>query len=359
MSIDTKNNFHNNSTKSVKIFDKLWNNLRSNNKDYIYGKDLILLINKILDLSQSDSAHFQLPQFIKIDQVELINKFSNENDMIEIYKFTLNDILKNLINMTILEFISNCNIPESNVVNLLNNLDIPTKDNAWHKNEKENFYNDVTNKKNLENDDLTFKQKYELLKNEYEYYRLNQEKLKQAWQKKDDNADNNNHNNNNLSDMINSKFLIAQFDKQLNEQTELINNLKLQIELRNASLKNGKKSISDNVTDEKIKGNEDIRESRTDYYIDNFFKIIKFLLQCVLLTSSIFFLYYMYQELINQDNLTNDNPINLNPKWWERSSFLNKLKYSIEDAYNDYRIANMLNDPTNENDSYNKIFGLE
>lgn len=384
MSIENSNPNNNPNTTSVKIFDKLWNNLRYNGKEYIYGKDLIILINNILDLAQIDVLQFKLPKFIKIEQIELINKFSNENDMIEIYKFTLNDILKNLINLTILEFINKCNVPELNALKFLNSSDNNMVNNQNSDQEKSNnktkkrlqqipdiiinsddrkidIETNAVNKNNKKRDE-NYKEKYKMLKSEYEYYRKNQEKIKSLKEIE------NNDQNNDMNNLINSKFLMDQFDKQLNEQTELINNLKLQIELRNELLKIDKKSgnnISDNNdntienTNEKLNGK--FKNSFFETYTKQFFKLINNLIIFIIIMIFLTILYNICQKLINQDifDTPNDKFTNIQLKWWEKNSVLNKLKYSIEDFYNEYKISNMLNDPDKENDTYNKIFGLE
>lgn len=326
-------------------FGKIWYKLITNPKDeYIVGSQLIHFVEEMKHLGKDgDMDH----SYISQDMLVSVSNFSHANPDVKIYKFAIDDYLRNLLGFTFhqyLEMIEGKDEVNDKERNVGNNGDLPViiaKEDINHDKE--------TNKDSGEDG---YKRLYELLQKEYLYYKTIHP---------DDSRDSSLG-----KDSINFDLLASEIKNHIKEQREIMLNISHNVENRQRydNVNSTSKTNINNNTPKDTKTNTD-KGTNWRVTVYNFAQIIFIGLVAVMFSYilSSFIIPSKTQEF-DDDTMDGMNIMFESDPWWTRYNKLNQFIWKVHDWYTDIfstKHNNNMESSTAEpdiKDAYDEIFGL-
>lgn len=333
-------------TPGDQLFQEIWLELDTTKRGFIYGKDLPLLVKKLIVDSKI---------IIDEDNLKLLDTFANEQAFTKIYKVVIDDTLKKLIGLTSLDLIGASKVKENKP---------PTKANEDNKSWTKKPQNDdeistlrrklkekdqiIINKDNelinLQEDITLYKEKYDHLVNEFAYFK----KTMNSSKSNSNEIINDNDNDNNKNFDVRNQFFIEEFRRQINEQSKIINKLKEQIQTNPEIINHGKRSHYDRDT---------ILGGKIPIFISKKFTWYLLIISIFGLISSIYLKFIMRDEpaIANIDSNTDESS-----SWFHNNPMVNSIHWLVQE--NEYNTDNSNELDTVEVmhnqdiDAYNRIF---
>ncbi|CCK70870.1 Mps2p KNAG_0F02030 [Huiozyma naganishii CBS 8797] len=307
------------------VLNYLWGEVDPLNKGFIYGRDFPEFIRELHRLLP--------PQHLSTTyDTALIGNFGKEHNTEKIYKVILDDYLEGLIGTSFSEFVKKNQISLPNRKENLpeNGSNIPegaelkppllVPEHLGHQKEPE--------KNSIPQTEL-YKLKYEQLKSEYEFYK--KRTAEDTWKRQ--------------GASLNDEYILHEFRKQVNEQSDIILKLKSQLD-RREPVKLQDPQESDNR-------NEPSGE-RYQRGVQKLRTYIKYIALPLLLWAIIHF------AILPSDQDDIDMAPYQLENWWEKIPLLNGLVSYFSDILNDYAEPSV--SPSHmsaENiEAYNEIFGI-
>ncbi|KAG0670456.1 monopolar spindle [Maudiozyma exigua] len=331
-------------TTKDQLFQGIWLEIDTTRRGFIYGKDLPLLVKKLTTNGKV---------VIDGDNLKLLDTFANEQAFTKIYKVVIDDTLKKLIGLNSLDLIGDMNLKDKNKTKSNVLLETESKGNTRGnddeisilKQEIEQKNQIISNKDNelisLHENVNFYKEKYENLVDEFEYFK----KIISA-NKNSSNDPIKNDDNDRKFDVRN-QFFIEEFRRQINEQSKIINKLKEQIQSNPEIIIHEKKMQHDR---------DSILGGKVPIFISKKFTWFLFIISIFGLISSMYLKFIIKNELVMSNIESNTDR---SSSWFYNNPIANGIYWLVqEDEYNTNNFNKLDSTEEMDNrdiDAYNKF----
>ena len=330
-------------TARDQLFQEIWLEIDTTKRGFIYGKDLPLLVKKLVTNSKI---------VVDEDNLKLLDAFANEQAFTKIYKVVIDDTLKKLIGLTSVDLIGKENKSYTNVIkNNKSWTKIPQDKDEISILRQEIKEKDqiIINKDNelvsLQENITLYKEKYDHLVDEFEYFKKT---INSNTKIINEPMNNDCNNNNDKSFDVRNQFFIEEFRRQINEQSKIINKLKEQIQTNPEIINHEKNKQSDRNT---------ILGGKIPIFISKKFTWYLLIVSIFGLISSIYLKFIISDEPV----ITNiDNSIDVSSSWFHNNPMMIGIQWLVqsnEDNPNDSNELDSTEELDNQDmDAYNRIF---